>query len=178
MKRQAVLCEECGLIAHTRCSEFATGCDRAQLLSPILPRTPLAPISNANTFFNDLNPFRAKRLKTTLSLQISPRAKGDSFSPPNSPPLSKVNPRRQLSELVTRNRSRSTVSIPRPQERRSESTGSAGSGDGQRDSMKSNSARSFGLESIEEPPNSPSKITTKLQKRKSRSPSEESCIVS
>ncbi|GAA5890154.1 hypothetical protein JCM8208_002718 [Rhodotorula glutinis] len=91
-KRHAVLCQECGLISHSRCKEFAPSCDRrAQLFglstpafrpsstasaSPLarFPTLPTSPSSPTNTSFAlaDYLPFRNSRRPKPSSLSQSP----------------------------------------------------------------------------------------------------------
>ncbi|GAA5980311.1 hypothetical protein JCM10908_001610 [Rhodotorula pacifica] len=74
-RRHAVLCKDCGLIAHSRCQEFAPSCDlRASLLFSRYPTTPSRPQSGESTFsLSDWNPFARNR----RSRQSSQRSSGD-----------------------------------------------------------------------------------------------------
>ncbi|GAA5910961.1 hypothetical protein JCM5296_005675 [Sporobolomyces johnsonii] len=91
-KRHAVLCRDCGLVAHRRCTEFAPTCDlRAQLLghvphplyraTTIASTAPAGPTPSASSFsLTDYLPFgKARRPKPTPSPSDS--------SIPGPPPL-------------------------------------------------------------------------------------------
>lgn len=118
-KRHAVLCKDCGLICHQRCSEFAPlPCDlRSQLLSfsrDFLPHgsrtplssslpTPASPLASANGFISAvILPFKARRSKT------SPPPPPEPLSLPSTPAAAR---RRNFSDLL-RTRTRSPGSAP------------------------------------------------------------------
>ncbi|BGP53047.1 Protein kinase of the Mitotic Exit Network [Rhodotorula sphaerocarpa] len=124
-KRHAVLCKNCGLISHSRCREFAPGCDlHAQLTLQRIPTLPSRPQSGESTFsLADYNPFGRNRrsrqsshrssgeFSTAASQSISPiralsgvlHPHGKQRSPASSPPTSLgkaaavAGPRRSLS---------------------------------------------------------------------------------
>lgn len=198
VKRHAVLCEECGLISHSRCAEFAPlPCDlRAQLLSysrdvsrsglpsRLPPPTPVA-------FLMDMLPSfgRSRKLKTTTSAEAPPRL---SSSPPPLTPLAR---RRHMSELVPR---RSDDAVPRvSSEGNGTSSGGSAATSEAHASLRSTQSGLDRLSSIDEPSpvssappsaDTPTRIkNAKLHRRKSsaaqpdfhpRKQNSEDCIVS
>lgn len=124
-KRHAVLCQECGLISHSRCKEFAPSCDlRAQLLglstpnvssstsaSPLarFPTLPTSPSSPTGTSFAlaDYLPFRNSRRPKPSTLSQSPAAASTSTLPAPVAAASGA-----IRQLLTPGKSRTPDSTP------------------------------------------------------------------
>lgn len=85
--RLAVLCKECGLIAHSRCREFAPPCDlRTNLLFSRVPTVSSRPQSGESTFsLSDWNPFSKNR----RSRQSSHRSSEEHLSMASGSPMAK-----------------------------------------------------------------------------------------
>ena len=85
--RLAVLCKECGLIAHSRCREFAPPCDlRTNLLLSRVPTVSSRAQSGESTFsLSDWNPFSRNR----RSRQSSHRSSEEHSSLASGPPAAK-----------------------------------------------------------------------------------------
>jgi hypothetical protein len=85
--RLAVLCKECGLIAHSRCREFAPPCDlRTNLLLSRVPTVSSRPQSGESNFsLSDWNPFSKNR----RSRQSSHRSSEEHSSMASSSPAAK-----------------------------------------------------------------------------------------
>ncbi|GAA5842311.1 hypothetical protein JCM9279_005341 [Rhodotorula babjevae] len=124
-KRHAVLCQECGLISHSRCKEFAPSCDlRAQLLglsapsinpstssSPLarFPTLPTSPSSPTGTSFalSDYLPFRNSRRPKPSTLSQSPATASTSTLPAPVATASGA-----IRQLLTPSKSRTHDSTP------------------------------------------------------------------
>ncbi|GAA5872447.1 hypothetical protein JCM16303_004521 [Sporobolomyces ruberrimus] len=110
-KRHAVLCSQCGLVSHRRCTEFAPACDlRAQLLGPKIPLYPAATISSispspASFSFTDYLPGFSKSRR--------PKPSATSSDPIVSPTTGRAaNAKRRVSNLISSPRSRSPEHTP------------------------------------------------------------------
>ncbi|BGO96869.1 putative Cell division control protein 15 (putative) [Rhodotorula toruloides] len=127
-KRHAVLCKDCGLIAHSRCKEFASTCDlRAQLLAfaaahsgtslarfPTLQAVASPPTPASSTppsfAFADYLPFSKSR-RPKLSSPTSTTSR----TPPSSRPTSPSRrPLRTISNALMPTKTRSPASTPPP----------------------------------------------------------------
>ncbi|GAA5896892.1 uncharacterized protein JCM6883_007041 [Sporobolomyces salmoneus] len=119
-KRHAVLCSQCGLISHRRCTEFAPSCDlRAQLLGPKIPLYPAATISSispppSSFSFTDYLPGFSK------SRRPKPRpTSSDQCLPSSSTSISAttttgraVSAKRHLSNMISSSKSRTPEHTP------------------------------------------------------------------
>ncbi|GAA6013616.1 hypothetical protein JCM11491_002727 [Sporobolomyces phaffii] len=114
-KRHAVLCSQCGLVSHRRCTEFAPSCDlRAQLLGPKIPLYPaatfssIAPASASFSFTDYLPGFtksRRPKARPTSSdslVNLSPHATASKAA----------NAKRHLSNMISSSKSRTPEHTP------------------------------------------------------------------
>lgn len=175
MKRRAVLCESCGLIAHSACAEFAPStCNlRAQLLSfsrDVSRSTRPIPSTVANSSLLDLLPFgRSRKLKLSITApsQVSL----------SSVPLSAASP--SLPVSATDDAPRNRFAFPqRPSDPRRASSSDSHSPSSHVGS--SSSGRRGGRIEIRESSEDNrirTRSTSKLHKRRSNSASQD-CIIS
>ncbi|SCZ90768.1 BZ3500_MvSof-1268-A1-R1_Chr1-3g02231 [Microbotryum saponariae] len=107
-KRQAVLCSQCGLVAHIRCAEFAPECDLRSLLEYQAPK-PRGPRTSTYSVVRPESPSMAFNLGEKLPfIRCSKRPTAGAMSSSSSLPLAATTP---LSPMKTTPALRSFVGL-------------------------------------------------------------------